>query len=94
MTDYNYFPEDEFYEEGPSFASDRYESQVEEILAIMGKPEVSVDDSSQFWDYYSVVNDSDFQDVKDTINKLYNIEIKLEDGVWEIAEEIHKKQMG
>ena len=92
MTDYDYFPEEEFYEDGSSFASERYEPQIEEILAIMGKPEVSVDDSSQFWDYYSVVSDADFHDVKDTLKKLYNIEIKLEDCMWEVAEMMHKKQ--
>ena len=88
-----YFPEDEFYEDGFSAASERYDRQIEEIVAIMGCPEIDVDDDSQFWDYYSVVSDSEFQNVKDALFKLYGIEISLEDCIWEVAEKIHQKEI-
>ena len=89
----NYFPEDEFYENGFSACSERYRKQIEELIAIMSKPEIDVDDDSQFWDYYSLVNDVDFAEVKETVKKLYNIQIELEDYIWEVAAQIHDKQI-
>ena len=89
----SYFPEDEFYESGFSACSERYHAQVEELLAIMDKLEIDVDDDSQFWDYYSLVNDDSFTEVKETVKKLYNIQIELEDYIWEVAAKIHDEQM-
>lgn len=89
----NYLPHDEYYENGFSGASERYRIQIDEILQIMDKPEVDVDDDTQFWDYYSVVYDGDFRDLQDVVKRLYNVEIGLEDYVWETAEKIHKSQI-
>tara|TARA_Y100001934_G_C12323649_1_gene761386 strand:- start:1138 stop:1416 length:279 start_codon:yes stop_codon:yes gene_type:complete len=89
----NYFPKDEFYEEGISLASERYRVEIDEILQIMDKPDIDVDDDTQFWDYYSVASDKGFEELKEVINKLYGVEVNLEDCIWETAEKIHESQI-
>jgi len=89
----NYLPHDEFYEDGFAGASERYRIEIDEILQVMDKPEIDVNDDTQFWDYYSVVSDAGFQDLKDIVYRLYKVEVNLEDYIWETAEKIHESQI-
>jgi hypothetical protein len=84
-----YFPENpDFSSDTPQYASERFNRQVEELLWSMDRPEISVTDESQFSDFYQS-NETKWEDLQDTVKKIYGINIEIEDYLWETAEKIY-----
>jgi aldehyde:ferredoxin oxidoreductase len=54
----------------------------------MDRPEISVTDESQFSDFYQS-NETKWEDLQDTVKKIYGINIEIEDYLWETAEKIY-----
>ena len=71
----------------PSFASERFSRQIEELLFIMGRPELDIDDESQFSDFFKE-SGAGWEEFKDAIKKTYKIDLDIEDCFWEVAQEI------
>lgn len=86
----NIFPEDDesiHSYEAPSFASERFARQIEELLFIMGRPELEINDESQFSDFFKE-SGSAWNEFKDSIKKTYKVDIDIDDCLWEVAEEM------
>ena len=75
------------------FASQRYEREVEELLYIMDEANADVDDDMAFSDFY-YQHDGRWLEVKDTISKTYDIEIDIDECLWEAAEKIRNASYG
>tara|TARA_Y100000310_G_C20230751_1_gene600121 strand:+ start:89 stop:361 length:273 start_codon:yes stop_codon:yes gene_type:complete len=73
----------------PSYASERYGQQIEELLVMMGRLDANVTDESQFFDFYSKSN-SKWEELRSSLMENFDIEVNLDDYLWEAAEKIHK----
>ena len=89
----NYRPQNTSYTDEFKRSSDVYRVEIDEILQIMDKPDINVDDDTQFWDHYLGVNDRNFKELHDVVERLYNVEISLEDYICETAEKMRKGQI-
>ena len=79
-------------DDGPQYASERFNRQVEELLWAMGRPEISITDESQFSDFYQD-NEAEWEDIQDTVKKIYGINIEIEDYLWETGQKIYEAEM-
>jgi hypothetical protein len=82
------FPEDDepIHDfENPSYASERFHRQIEELLFLAGKLEFDIDDDTQLSDLFGE-SSSEWGEFKDAVKKTYSVEAKIEDCLWEVAE--------
>ena len=89
-----YFPEDfngEPFDTSPQYAVERFSRQIEELLQTMGHPEAKVTDESQFVDFYWNEG-SEWEELQDTVKKVYGIDIEVEDHFWEVAEKMYEQE--
>ena len=66
------------------------ENLIEELLWTMGRPEEPLTEESQFIDFYR--NDEEWEDLQDTIRKVYGADIEIEDYIYEVADKINNKE--
>ena len=89
-----YSPENfdgEPFDMSPQYAVERFSSQIEELLQTMGWPEARVTDESQFVDFYW--NEGpEWEELQDTVKKVYGIDIEVEDYFWEVAEKMYEQE--
>ena len=75
----------------PQYATERFSSQIEELLQTIGRPEARVTDETQFVDFYWDEG-SEWEELQDTVKKVYGIDIEVEDYFWEVAEKIYEQE--
>jgi len=87
-------PDDEYDSDDmrnvPQYAIERYSVQVEEILAVLGIPDVFVSDRTQILSFN--FNYFELEKYNQTFKSKWGIEISEDDLIWEIAEEIYESQ--
>ena len=86
------FPEDDdsiHSYTNPSYASERFHRQIEELLFIMGRPELDIDDESQFMDFLEP-SSGEWTEFQDAVKKTYGVDVDSEDCFWEAAEKLRE----
>ena len=85
--------EGESFNEAPSvYACERFEQQIDELLMMMDRPEATVTNESQFFDFYSGEN-NEWNELKDRLMENFEINVSLDSYIWEVAEKIHEYEM-
>lgn len=91
----NFLEPDEEYDSDdmrnvPQYAIERYSVQVEEILNVLGIPDVFVSDRTQILNFN--FNYFELEKYNQIFKSKWGIEISEDDLIWEIAEEIYESQ--
>ena len=79
--------------ETPSYASERFSHQIEEILWIMGHPEVSITDDSTFGHFYYDEDEAEWGDFQERFVGEFGFNVDIDDFVWEAAEKIYERSL-
>ncbi len=79
----------EAFNTSPSFATERFSRQIEEILWCMGHPNDSINDDTQFTNFYNE-DTLEWDSLKDHVKEIYQIDLELEDHLWEAGEKLYE----
>jgi hypothetical protein len=72
----------------PSYATERFRRQIEELLFLASRLEFDIDDDTQFSDLFRE-SSSEWEEFKDAVKKTYDVDAEIEDCFWEVAEKMN-----
>jgi hypothetical protein len=74
---------DRYYENEP------WASEMDEILGAIGGKKKTITDATTFYDFY--LEDSEWRDLQELFRNLYQLEIDVDDYLWDAAEKVHDR---
>ncbi len=77
--------------DSPSYACERFSSQIEEILWVMGRPEASVTNDTTFGHFYYDGDEAEWEDFQERFAGEFGFHVDIEDYIWEAAEKIYEE---
>ena len=79
--------------DSPSYACERFSSQIEEILWVMGRPEASVTNDTTFGDFYYDEDEDEWEDFQEKFAGEFGFNVDIDDFTWEIAKKIYERDL-